>query len=106
MDIDEILGIIRSASFPKKSAIYIWGYNYSGQTARKGKERQLRIPKQLSSELFSCPAGVNSRWLEISCGREHTAPASSDGSLFTWGVILILAYLLFYMLLIISLVFS
>ncbi|KAK6128998.1 hypothetical protein DH2020_037252 [Rehmannia glutinosa] len=37
-------------------------------------------------DLFGCPAaGGNSRWLDIACGREHTAAVASDGSLFTWG---------------------
>ncbi|XVF20864.1 hypothetical protein REPUB_Repub12eG0039900 [Reevesia pubescens] len=87
MDIDAIIGetTTRSVNIPTKSAIYVWGYNHSGQTGRKGKEQQLRIPKQLSPELFGCPAGANARWLDIACGREHTAAVASDGSLFTWG---------------------
>ncbi|MFQ6633909.1 hypothetical protein Gotur_011631 [Gossypium turneri] len=75
----------RSQNIPTKSAIYVWGYNHSGQTGRRGKEQHLRIPKQLSPDLFGCPAGANSRWLDIACGREHTAAVASDGSLFTWG---------------------
>ncbi|KAL5582082.1 hypothetical protein UlMin_014524 [Ulmus minor] len=85
MDIDGIFGTTQPVSLPKKSAIYVWGYNQSGQTGRQGKERQLRIPKQLPPELFGCPAGDNSRWLDIACGHEHTAAVASDGSLFTWG---------------------
>ncbi|XP_019456545.1 PREDICTED: ultraviolet-B receptor UVR8 isoform X2 [Lupinus angustifolius] len=85
MDIDKILGTTKPESFPRKSAIYVWGYNQSGQTGRKGKEDQLRIPKQLHPELFGCPAGFNARWLDVACGREHTAAIASDGSLFTWG---------------------
>ncbi|KAJ6417004.1 hypothetical protein OIU84_002820 [Salix udensis] len=86
MDINGIIGETkRSVNLPTKSAIYVWGYNQSGQTGRKGKEGQLRIPKQLPPELFGCPAGANARWLDISCGREHTAAVASDGSLFTWG---------------------
>ncbi|KAH8483503.1 hypothetical protein H0E87_028055 [Populus deltoides] len=86
MDINEIVGETkRSVNFPTKSAIYVWGYNQSGQTGRKGKDGQLRIPKQLPPELFGCPAGANARWLDIACGREHTAAVASDGSLFTWG---------------------
>ncbi|XAR51621.1 hypothetical protein NMG60_11006300 [Bertholletia excelsa] len=85
MDIYEIFGDSRPTNLPTRSAIYIWGYNQSGQTGRKGKERNLRIPKQLPPELFGCPAGVNSRWLDIACGLEHTAAVASDGSLFTWG---------------------
>ncbi|KAL5167465.1 putative E3 ubiquitin-protein ligase HERC4 [Glycine soja] len=85
MDIDAIFGTIRPVSVPRKSAIYVWGYNQSGQTGRKGKEDQLRIPKQLPPELFGCPAGTNARWLDVACGREHTAAIASDGSLFTWG---------------------
>lgn len=85
MDIDEILGNSRVVSPPTKSAVYVWGYNQAGQTGRKGEERTLRIPKQLPPELFGCPAGYNHRWLDIACGREHTAAVASDGSLFTWG---------------------
>lgn len=85
MDIDEILGVSRPVCLTNKSAIYAWGYNHSGQTGRGGKERSLRIPKQLPPELFGCPAGGNSRWLDIACGREHTAAVASDGLLFTWG---------------------
>lgn len=86
MDIDAIFGTIRPVSVPRKSAIYVWGYNQSGQTGRKGKEDQLRIPKQLPPELFGCPAGTNACWLDVACGREHTAAIASDGSLFTWGL--------------------
>ncbi|PSS30536.1 Ultraviolet-B receptor like [Actinidia chinensis var. chinensis] len=86
MDIDEIFGdYSRPISLPTKSAIYVWGYNQSGQTGRKGKEHNLRIPRQLPPDLFGCPGGVNSRWLDIACGQEHTAAVASDGSLFTWG---------------------
>ncbi|XP_060192536.1 ultraviolet-B receptor UVR8 isoform X1 [Lycium barbarum] len=85
MDIDEIFGESKAVSLTNKSAIYVWGYNHSGQTGRRCKERSLRIPKQLPPELFGCPAGANSRWLDIACGREHTAAVASDGSLFTWG---------------------
>ncbi|CAK7335315.1 unnamed protein product [Dovyalis caffra] len=86
MDINEIIGeTARSVKLPTKSAIYVWGYNQSGQTGRKGEEGQLRIPKRLPPELFGCPAGANARWLDIACGREHTAAVASDGSLFTWG---------------------
>lgn len=87
MDIDELFDTTRPVNLATKSAIYVWGYNQSGQTGRKGKECQLRIPRQLPPELFGCPAGVNSRWLDVSCGREHTAAVASDGSLFTWGII-------------------
>lgn len=68
-------------NIPTKSAIYVWGYNQRGQTGRKCKEFHLRVPKYLPSELFGCPP----RWLDIACGREHTAAVASDGSLFTWG---------------------
>ncbi|KAJ0099400.1 hypothetical protein Patl1_21635 [Pistacia atlantica] len=87
MDINEIIGesALPVNNLTTKSAIYVWGYNQSGQTGRRGRERQLRIPKQLPPELFGCPAGANSRWLDIACGREHTAAVASDGSLFTWG---------------------
>jgi alpha-tubulin suppressor-like RCC1 family protein len=87
MDIDEIFGTNRPGNLTTKSAIFVWGYNQSGQTGRRGKECQLRIPKQLPPELFGCPAGFNSRWLDIACGREHTAAVASDGSLFTWGMV-------------------
>ncbi|CAH1419641.1 unnamed protein product [Lactuca virosa] len=40
---------------------------------------------KLPPDLFGCPAGANSRWLDVTCGREHTAAVASDGSLFTWG---------------------
>ncbi|XP_076959869.1 ultraviolet-B receptor UVR8-like isoform X1 [Bidens hawaiensis] len=85
MAIDEIFGETRPALVPNKSALYVWGYNQSGQTGRKCEEQSLRIPKQLPPELFGCPAGANSRWLDVACGREHTAAVASDGSLFTWG---------------------
>ncbi|KAM7277916.1 hypothetical protein ACFE04_005050 [Oxalis oulophora] len=87
MDINEIIGetATPAVDVTTKSAIYVWGYNHSGQTGRMGKERQLRVPKQLPPELFGCPAGHNARWLDIACGREHTAAVASDGSLFTWG---------------------
>lgn len=88
---DEIFGTRRAMreTTTKKSAIYVWGYNESGQTGRKGKQWQLRIPRQLRPQLFGCPAatGPNSRWFDIACGREHTAAVASDGSLFTWGII-------------------
>lgn len=85
MGLDEIFGESRPVIHPTKSAIYVWGYNQSGQTGRKGKEKNLRIPKQLPPKLFGCPSGVNSRWLDVACGREHTAAVASDGSLYTWG---------------------
>ncbi|WOL05151.1 ultraviolet-B receptor UVR8 [Canna indica] len=85
MDIDEILCDVRVVNLPTKSAIYIWGYNHSGQTARNGKACHLRIPKSLPSNIFNCAGGENLRWLDIACGREHTAAVASDGSLFTWG---------------------
>ncbi|CAM8917089.1 unnamed protein product [Rhodiola kirilowii] len=85
MDIYYVLGETSPVTFPTKTAIYVWGYNYSGQTAREDKEHNLRIPKQLRPELFGSPAGANARWLDIACGWEHTAAVASDGSLFTWG---------------------
>ncbi|KAL0450427.1 UNVERIFIED_CONTAM: PH, RCC1 and FYVE domains-containing protein 1 [Sesamum latifolium] len=85
MEIDQILGESKSASLPTKSVIYVWGYNQSGQTGRRCKEGNLRIPRQLPPDLFGCASGGNSRWLDIACGREHTAAVASDGSLFTWG---------------------
>ena len=44
---DEIFGTRRAISetTTKKSAIYVWGYNESGQTGRKGKQWQLSIPR-------------------------------------------------------------
>lgn len=93
MDIDDIFGIIRPVSVPRKSAIYVWGYNQSGQTGRKENNDQLRIPKQLPPELFGCPAGINARWLDVACGREHTAAIASDGSLFTWGLDILLSFI-------------
>ncbi|XXG46537.1 hypothetical protein AAC387_Pa02g1355 [Persea americana] len=85
MDIDDLYCNTQSVNLPTKSAIYVWGYNQCGQTGRKGRECHLRIPKRLHPKLFECSEGVNSRWLDIACGREHTAAISSDGSLFTWG---------------------
>ncbi|KAF3333961.1 RCC1 and BTB domain-containing protein 1-like protein [Carex littledalei] len=88
MDVDEKLCGIQEANIPSKSAIYIWGYNESGQTARKGNLRHLRIPKSLSSNLFNISEGKgkkNLHWLDVACGREHTAAVASDGSLYTWG---------------------
>ncbi|KAK1410225.1 hypothetical protein QVD17_36760 [Tagetes erecta] len=85
MAIDEIFGETRPVLAPTKSALYVWGYNHSGQTGRKCEEQNLRIPKQLPPDLFGCPAGDNARWLDVACGREHTAAVASDGSLFTWG---------------------
>ncbi|KAG6398418.1 hypothetical protein SASPL_139878 [Salvia splendens] len=93
MEIDEILGESKLAKIPTKSVIYVWGYNQSGQTGRSGKEGNLRIPRQLPMDLFGCPAaGGNSRWLDIACGREHTASIASDGSLFTWGSVAFLSF--------------
>lgn len=86
MDIDDLYCNIQSVHLPTKSAIYVWGYNQCGQTGRKGRECHLRIPKRLHPKLFGCSEGANSRWLDIACGREHTAAVSSDGSLFTWGL--------------------
>lgn len=88
MVVDEKLCGIQEANIPSKSAIYIWGYNESGQTARKGNLRHLRIPKSLSSNLFNISEGKrkkNLHWLDVACGREHTAAVASDGSLYTWG---------------------
>ncbi|CAA6653595.1 unnamed protein product [Spirodela intermedia] len=86
MGINQILGDAQEAvAFPTMSAIYIWGYNQRGQTARECNEGRLRIPKRLSRELFKCPRGEKLRWLDIACGREHTAAVASDGTLFTWG---------------------
>lgn len=88
MDLDAIFGTTKpvAVDIPRKSAIYVWGYNQSGQTGRREKDDELRIPKQLPPQLFGCPAGLNTRWLDIACGREHTAAIASDGSLFTWGL--------------------
>ncbi|XP_078435697.1 regulator of chromosome condensation (RCC1) family protein [Wolffia australiana] len=81
-----ILGDVQDTeAFPTLSAIYIWGYNQRGQTARNCHESHLRIPKRLSREIFRCPRGDKFRWLDVACGREHTAAVSSDGTLFTWG---------------------
>ncbi|XP_068655233.1 ultraviolet-B receptor UVR8 [Aristolochia californica] len=85
MDISDLLCEFEVIKSPTKSAIYVWGYNQSGQTGRDGKKKHLRIPKSLSPKLFECSPGGNSCWLDISCGREHTALVASDGSLFTWG---------------------
>lgn len=91
MEIDEILGESKLAKIPTKSVIYVWGYNQSGQTGRTDEEGNLRIPRQLPMDLFGCPAASgNSQWLDIACGREHTASVASDGSLFTWGTVALL----------------
>lgn len=86
MDVNEVLCDVRAVNISTKSAIYLWGYNQSGQTARKGKECHLRFPKSLPSKLFKGSGGEKLRWLDIACGREHTAAVASDGSLFTWGL--------------------
>ncbi|XP_077216789.1 regulator of chromosome condensation (RCC1) family protein [Tasmannia lanceolata] len=85
MDIDDVSFDFQAISIPTKSAIYVWGYNQCGQTGRKGKEGHLRIPKPLPPKLFDRSGRENSWWLDIACGREHTAAVASDGSLFTWG---------------------
>ncbi|MQM06019.1 hypothetical protein Taro_038841 [Colocasia esculenta] len=85
MEIDDILCDFQAEAVPTKSAIYVWGYNQCGQTARKGNEGALRIPRRLPQKLFKCPRGAKLRWLDIACGREHTAAVASDGTLFTWG---------------------
>ncbi|KAL9226494.1 hypothetical protein vseg_002301 [Gypsophila vaccaria] len=85
MTIGEMLGESKPMAVPTKSAIYVWGYNQRGQTGRMEKDRKLRIPRQLPPELFGCLAGSSTRWLDVACGREHTAAVASDGSLFTWG---------------------
>ncbi|XP_020530423.1 ultraviolet-B receptor UVR8 isoform X2 [Amborella trichopoda] len=72
---------LQSLSIATKSAIYVWGYNESGQTGRNGKECHLRVPKRLPWTHFK----LKSRFIDIACGREHTAAVSADGSLFTWG---------------------
>ncbi|CAN6470724.1 unnamed protein product [Victoria cruziana] len=85
MDSEDIYFDFQALNLPTKSAIYVWGYNQSGQTGRKGQECHLRIPKKLSPKLFKCKGGITTRWLDVACGREHTAAVASDGSLFTWG---------------------
>ncbi|KAJ3674303.1 hypothetical protein LUZ60_004919 [Juncus effusus] len=87
MEIDEILHN-KSRAVKIQSRIYVWGYNQSGQTARLDKDDllHLRIPKQISPKLFKfSKSKKNLNWVDISCGREHTAAVASDGSLFTWG---------------------
>lgn len=87
MGVLEVLGEPEQpvTNVPTKSAIYVWGYNQRGQTGRQCKEFHLRVPKYLPSQVFGCSGGAYSRWLDIACGREHTAAVASDGSLFTWG---------------------
>ncbi|KAG0463276.1 hypothetical protein HPP92_019345 [Vanilla planifolia] len=85
MDVDEVLCEFQASSFPTKSAIYVWGYNHAGQTARKGKECHLRIPRQLSPKLFNSAQKRSLRWLDVACGLEHTAAVAADGVLYTWG---------------------
>lgn len=54
MDIDAIVGetMTRSVNIPTKSAIYVWGYNQSGQTGRREKEQQLRIDQHLNHRII------------------------------------------------------
>ncbi|KAK1316812.1 Ultraviolet-B receptor UVR8 [Acorus calamus] len=85
MDIDDVFCGSKVENPPTKSSIYVWGYNHSGQTGRKCEECHLRIPKRLNFELFERSGGSKSRWLDIACGREHTAAVAADGSLYTWG---------------------
>ncbi|KAH7287978.1 hypothetical protein KP509_31G005900 [Ceratopteris richardii] len=68
---------------PVLSALYVWGYNKSGQIAALNVRRCLRVPKRLSPDLFEEDGKL--RILEVACGRQHTAAVTSDGSLFTWG---------------------
>ncbi|MCO5574960.1 hypothetical protein L7F22_028756 [Adiantum nelumboides] len=69
---------------PVLSALYIWGYNKSGQIAALNVRRCLRVPKRLASNLFDDVG--DARIVEVACGLQHTAAVASDGSLFTWGM--------------------
>ncbi|MCO5546772.1 hypothetical protein L7F22_000208 [Adiantum nelumboides] len=68
---------------PVLSALYIWGYNKSGQIAALNVRRCVRVPKRLASNLFDDVG--DARIVEVACGLQHTAAVASDGSLFTWG---------------------
>eukprot|EP01018_Ginkgo_biloba_P003208 Gb_06363 [translate_table: standard] len=85
MEFGDAYGDVQVPNTPAKSALYVWGYNDSGQTARSARRRYLRIPKRLGPNLFKTKDVWDLRWVDIACGREHTAAVASDGSLFTWG---------------------
>lgn len=73
----------RSSPPPVLSALYVWGYNKSGQIAALNVRRCLRVPKRVAPNLFEDVG--NLCMLEVACGLQHTAAVASDGSLFTWG---------------------
>lgn len=76
----------QGSATPVLSALYIWGYNRSGQTASLQENGCLRVPKRVASHLFKAPRDArNIRVVDIACGLQHTAAVASDGSLFTWG---------------------
>lgn len=85
MDFEDAYGDFQVLTTPAKSALYVWGYNDSGQTARVARRRHLRIPRNLAPNLFKAKGVQNFQLVDIACGREHTAAVASDGSLFTWG---------------------
>jgi len=85
MEFEDAYGDFQVLTTPAKSALYVWGYNDSGQTARVARRRYLRIPKNLAPNLFKAKGVQNLQLVDIACGREHTAAVASDGSLFTWG---------------------
>lgn len=57
MEIDEVLCDVRVINLSTKSVIYVWGYNQSGQTARKGKDCHWRTPMSIPSKLFKGSGG-------------------------------------------------
>lgn len=77
----------QSSPTPALSALYVWGYNQSGQTAHLHVRRCLRVPKRVAPHLFNAPrtSRNNPRVIDIACGLQHTAAVASDGTLFTWG---------------------
>ncbi|CAA2989263.1 Hypothetical predicted protein [Olea europaea subsp. europaea] len=81
MEINEIFGDSQRENVLTKSAIYVWGYNQSGQTCRRGKEQG---PEAVSAGVFLLSRRHKFQWLHIACGCEHTTATAFDGSLFTW----------------------
>lgn len=73
----------KRSPIPVLSALYVWGYNRSGQIAALNVRRCLRVPRRIAPELFENVG--NLCMLEVACGLQHTAAVASDGSLFTWG---------------------
>ena len=60
--------------------LYVWGNNYHGQLGL-GDEAVLKWIKDPTE--LNAPHGT--AWIQVACGRNHTAAISSNGDLFTWG---------------------